>query len=139
MSDLVRETGLKKGDIYNHFGGKEEIALAAFDHAAGIVRERLDAALAGEWGALGRLFNVVDVLGGLAESPPVAGGSPVLNTTAEADDAHLALKEKAAGVATDWLRLVGGIVKEGVRSGNCGLARTLGRRRASSWRRWRAH
>ena len=117
MSDLVRETGLEKGGIYNHFGSKEELALAAFDHAAGMMRERLRAAQEGRGGALERLFAVVDVLGRLVEDPPVAGGCPVLNTAVEADDALPALKEKAEAAATDWLRLIGSIVKEGVRSG----------------------
>ena len=117
MSDLVRETGLEKGGIYNHFGSKEELALAAFDHAAALMRERLRAAQEGRGGALERLFAVVDVLGGLVEDPPVAGGCPVLNTAVEADDALPALKEKAEAAATDWLRLIGSIVKEGVRSG----------------------
>ena len=117
MSDLVRETGLEKGGIYNHFSGKEELALAAFDHAAGIMRERFRAAVEGEEGALDKLLAVVDVLAGLVEDPPVAGGCPVLNTAVEADDAHPALKERAGQAATDWLRLVGSIVKEGVRSG----------------------
>ena len=117
MSDLVRETGMEKGGIYNHFGSKEEIALASFDHAAGLMRERFDVALAGKKGALERLFAVVDVLGGLVEDPPVAGGCPVLNTAVEADDAHPALKERAREAATDWLRLIGSIVKEGVTSG----------------------
>ena len=117
MSDLVRETGMEKGGIYNHFGSKEEIALASFDHAAGLMRERFDAALAGKKGALERLFAIVDVLGGLVEDPPVAGGCPVLNTAVEADDAHPALKERASEAATDWLRLIGSIVKEGITSG----------------------
>ena len=116
MGDLVRETGLEKGGIYNHFGSKEELALAAFDYSAGVMRERFDAALEGRTGALGKLLAVVGVLGGIVEDPPVRGGCPVLNTAVEADDAHPALKERARGVATDWLRLVGSIVKEGVAS-----------------------
>ena len=40
-----------------------------------------------------------------------------MNTAVEADDANPALKERAAGAAGAWLRLVGGIVKEGVASG----------------------
>lgn len=118
MADLVRETGLEKGGIYGHFAGKEELALAAFDHAAGLMRGRLREALAGEEGALGRLLAIVDEFGRLVEDPPVAGGCAMLNTAVEADDAHPALKERAAGAATDWLRLVGGVVKEGVKSGD---------------------
>jgi len=66
MNDLVRETGLEKGGIYNHFGSKEELALEAFDYAPGIMGERFRSALEGREGTLERLFAVVDVLGGLA-------------------------------------------------------------------------
>ncbi|WP_166395016.1 TetR/AcrR family transcriptional regulator [Rubrobacter marinus] len=117
MGDLVRETGLEKGGIYNHFGSKEELALAAFDYSVGVMSERFDEALEGRMGTLEKLLAVVGVLGGMAEDPPVRGGCPVLNTAIEADDAHRALKERARGAATDWLRLVGSIVKEGVASG----------------------
>jgi TetR/AcrR family transcriptional regulator, transcriptional repressor for nem operon len=117
MSDLVVVTGLEKGGIYNHFGSKEELALEAFDYATGIVRERLREALEAEEGALNRLFAVVEVLGTVAEDPPVPGGCPVLNTAVEADDAYPALKERAAGAIDDWLRLVGREVKEGVKGG----------------------
>lgn len=117
MSDLVAVTGLGKGGIYNHFGSKEELALEAFDYAAGIMRERFREALEAEGGALDRLCAVVDVLGALAEDPPVSGGCPILNTAVESDDAHLAFKERAAEAMDGWLRLVGREVREGVKSG----------------------
>jgi len=117
MSDLVRETGLKKGGIYNHFGSKEELALEAFEFSTGITRRRFVSALEGREGALERLFAVVDVLGGLAEDPPVAGGCPILNTAVESDNAHPILKERAREAMDGWLRLVGSIMKEGIRTG----------------------
>ncbi len=117
MNDLVRETGLEKGGIYNHFASKEELALEAFDYATGTMRERFQAALEGKERALERLFAVIDVLGGLAEDPPVAGGCPILNTAVESDGAHMELKERAREAMSGWLRLIGGIIKEGVRKG----------------------
>jgi AcrR family transcriptional regulator len=117
MGDLMREIGLEKGGIYNHFASKEELALEAFDYAAGTMQERFQAALEGKEGALERLFAIVDVLGGLAEDPPVQGGCPVLNTAVESDDAHMELKDRAREAMSGWLRLIGSIVKEGVRNG----------------------
>ena len=117
MSDLVRETGLRKGGIYNHFASKEELALEAFDYAAGMMRARFEAALEGKEGALERLFAIVDVLGGLVDDPPVAGGCFVMNTAVESADAHPALREKAGGAMSDWLRLVGRVTKDGMESG----------------------
>ena len=40
LSELMEATGLKKGGIYRHFAGKEELALEAFDHASEVA-ERL--------------------------------------------------------------------------------------------------
>ena len=117
MTDLVREIGLEKGGIYNHFASKEELALEAFDYAVGTMQERFQAALEGKEEALESLFAIVDVLGGLAEDPPVAGGCPVLNTAVESDDAHMELKGRAREAMNGWLRLIGSIIKEGVRNG----------------------
>lgn len=117
MSGLAREAGLEKAGLYNHFSGKEELALEAFDYAAGIMRGRFEEALGGGRGAPERLLAFVGVLVGLVDDPPVAGGCPVLNTAIEADDSNPALKERAAGAAMAWLRLMGSIVKEGVADG----------------------
>ena len=117
MSDLMRETGLEKGGIYGHFANKEELAVASFEYATGVMRERFAAELAGKEGALERLFAVIDVLGGMAEDPPVEGGCPVLNTAVESDDANPVLKERAQRAMSGWLRLIGRLVKDGVEGG----------------------
>ena len=117
MNDLMRETGLEKGGIYNHFSSKEELACAAFDYSAALMRERFEAALASREGAVERLFAIVDVLACLANDPPVAGGCPILNTAVESAGANPELKERAGEPMSGWLRLLGRIVKEGVRTG----------------------
>jgi AcrR family transcriptional regulator len=117
MNELVRETGLEKGGIYNHFSSKEELACAAFDYSVALMRERFEAALTNREGALERLFAIVDVLGCLVDDPPVAGGCPILNTAVESDGAHPELKERTAKAMSGWLRLIGRTVKEGVRTG----------------------
>ena len=117
MSDLVRETGLEKGSIYNHFAGKQELALEAFDYSVGIMADRYRAALSGLEGAPERLAAVIDVFAGMVKDPPVAGGCPILNTAVEADDSDPVLKEKAREAMTGLHKLIGTITIEGVRGG----------------------
>lgn len=117
MGDLTRATGLEKGGIYNHFPSKEALALAAFDHAVGLVSVQLGDALADETSAVARLEAMVEVFYTIAEHPPVSGGCPVLNTAIEADDTFPALRERAQQAMTSWHRLIGKIIKEGIATG----------------------
>ena len=67
MGDVAREAELEKAGIYNHFSGKEDLALAAFDFSTGIMRRRFEKALEGEEGVLVRLLAIVDEFGRLIE------------------------------------------------------------------------
>ena len=117
MSDLIQATGLEKGGIYNHFDSKEAIALAAFDHAVGLIEELFGAALAGKDGTVERLKAIVEVFRGVSDGYPLPGGCPVLNTAVEADDAQPMLRARAQGAMTNWLKLIGGTVKRGIERG----------------------
>lgn len=48
VSDLVNATGLRKGSLYFHFPGKEEIGLEVLRQARGAFMAFLDEALTGE-------------------------------------------------------------------------------------------
>ena len=50
LSDIMRETGLQKGGIYNHFASKEALALESFDYAVGRVERWFAGRLAGKKG-----------------------------------------------------------------------------------------
>lgn len=103
LSDIMRETGLEKGGIYNHFASKEQLGLEAFDYAYALVQQRIRSALAGKSNAIERLFAMVSVFQSLVEDPLVAGGCPILNAAIEADDANELLRDRAR-VAMDNLR-----------------------------------
>src|SRR5438477_11208151 len=85
LSDIMRETGLEKGGIYNHFSSKEQLALAAFDYAYGLVQERVRQALAGKPNAIERVLALVSAFQGIVEDPPVAGGCPTPNAAIQSD------------------------------------------------------
>ena len=114
LTDIMRETGLEKGGIYNHFSSKEQLALEAFDYAYGLIQERVRQALAGKLNAIERLLAIVSVFQGIVEDPPVAGGCPILNTAIEADDANETLRDRARVAMDSWRTTIQRIVNKGI-------------------------
>jgi TetR/AcrR family transcriptional regulator, transcriptional repressor for nem operon len=114
LADIMRETGLEKGGIYNHFSSKEQLALESFDYAYGLVQQRVRLALAGKLNAIERLLAIVSVFQSEAEDPPVAGGCPIMNTAIEADDANEVLRDRARAAMDDWRTTIHRIVNKGI-------------------------
>lgn len=121
LSDLMAATGLEKGGIYRHFASKDEIALAAFDHALGVHAARIQDLVEARRGAVARLAGVAHALAGLAVDPAVPGGCPLLNTAVEADDGddplHVALRTRVRHGMRRLMRYAQSIVEEGVAAG----------------------
>ena len=109
----MRETGLEKGGIYNHFTSKEQLALESFDYAYGLVQERVRQALSGKYNAIERLLAIVSVFQGIVEDPQ-AGGCPILNTAIEADDANESLRDRARSAMDNWRTTIHRIVNKGI-------------------------
>jgi TetR/AcrR family transcriptional regulator, transcriptional repressor for nem operon len=114
LADIMRETGLEKGGIYNHFSSKEQLALEAFDYAYELIRQRTRQALAGKFNAIERLLAIVSVFESEIVDPPVAGGCPILNTAIEADDANEMLRDRALAAMDDWRTTIHRIVNKGI-------------------------
>lgn len=96
LSDIMDATHLRKGGIYNYFRNKEEIALAAFDHAFQLVLQRFRSKLNQADTSWDKLHIIIDVLASMAFEPVIAGGCPIFNISVEAPrlDPALALKAK---------------------------------------------
>ncbi len=114
LSDIMHETGLEKGGIYNHFASKEQLALEAFDYAIGLLQQRLRLALAGKFNAIDRLLAIVSYFQSIIEDPPVAGGCPILNTAIEADDAQPALRDRARREMDSLRSTIQRIISKGI-------------------------
>jgi TetR/AcrR family transcriptional regulator, transcriptional repressor for nem operon len=114
LADIMRETGLEKGGIYNHFCSKEQLALEAFDYAYGLIQQRVRQSLSGKYNAIERLLAIVSVFQGIVEDPQVAGGCPILNTAIEADDANEPLRDRARSAMDNWRTTIHRIVNKGI-------------------------
>ncbi len=114
LADIMRETGLEKGGIYNHFSSKEQLALESFDYAYGLIQERVRQALSGKYNAIERLLAIVSVFQGIVEDPQLAGGCPILNTAIEADDANESLRDRARSAMDNWRTTIHRIVNKGI-------------------------
>jgi AcrR family transcriptional regulator len=119
MADLMAAAGLEKGGLYRHFESKEAIALAAFDHAVHVQRERIRARLdLAPENAAARMVAVAEALAGAASDTVVGGGCPLMNAAVETDDAesplHSALRTRARRAMTQLLAAVRRIVADGV-------------------------
>jgi len=117
MSDLMDATGLEKGGIYNHFGSKDELALAAFDYAVSINAARMKANIESHEKALDKLNAFLDTFSDIIANPTIPGGCPLLNCAVESDDAHPALREKVRGAVAGLLKSVERMITAGVKSG----------------------
>lgn len=117
ISDIMHETGLGKGGIYNHFESKEELMLSAFSFSVEVMSDFFTKALAQKEQCMDRLLAVASVFEALAERDIMPGGCPVMNAAVEADDANPLLREKARSAMDRLLGLVRGIVAQGIQKG----------------------
>lgn len=117
MADIIQATGLEKGGIYNHFGSKDDLALAAFDYAVDLVRQEFQLALKDKRDAIERLQAIVGVYRAIPGGSPVAGGCPVLNTAVESDDTHPVLRDHARRAMDEWREFIRRVVNKGIERG----------------------
>jgi TetR/AcrR family transcriptional repressor of nem operon len=117
IADVMAAAQLEKGGIYRHFSSKDDLALAAFDHAAAIVRGRMRSAAANAAQAADVLLAVVDVFAGYSSAPPLPGGCPILNTAIDSDDTHPLLRARAQALLGELRAMLRDAVAGGVAGG----------------------
>ena len=110
MKDIMDATGLSKGAIYGNFkreskdkqGVKEEIAIAAFEHAIGKVLTAVGRRTRIIENTIDKLKAVVYYYKERILNPPVEGGCPIQNTAIEMDDNHLELRRHVVESMDRW-------------------------------------
>lgn len=114
LTDLTKATGLTKGSIYGNFENKDEVALAAFDYNFNRVTDYIKEKILSKENSIERLLVYPDVYRNYLKVPFLQTGCPILNTSAEADDTHPLLREKAANALTFWKKSLENQIKRGI-------------------------
>ena len=117
LADIMAATGLEKGGLYNHFRGKDELALAAFDYAVGLTWERLREGMRGKHDAIAKLIALMDAYKSMADDPPLPGGCPLLNTGVEAANTHPALRDRTRSAMSALCHYIALIIIHGQERG----------------------
>lgn len=118
LQDIIVATGLSKGGLYGHFkGGKEEIALAAFEFAVKVVYEKVGVRTHEVDHAVDKLLAVIEFYREHIFSPPVEGGCPIQNTATEADDNQPALRARVLEAVEEWGRRIERTLQKGLEKG----------------------
>ncbi|MFT3705270.1 MAG: TetR/AcrR family transcriptional regulator [Agriterribacter sp.] len=114
LSDMMDSTGLSKGCIYGNFENKDEIALAAFDYNYAIVTEHMKSRILATQNSIERLLVYPETYRNYFRYPYLLAGCPILNTAAEADDTHPALRQRASDALSIWKTAIENQVKRGI-------------------------
>ncbi|MFK7950721.1 MAG: TetR/AcrR family transcriptional regulator [Saprospiraceae bacterium] len=115
LHDIMETTGLKKGGIYGNFDSKEEIAVASFEYAVGLVTEKVKLRADQKLKSYEKLQVVIDFYRNYLANPPIDGGCPILNTSIEADDTNPRLRNRVIEALDNWRGSMAGTIRKGIR------------------------
>lgn len=117
LSDLMQETGLQKGGIYNHFKSKEEIVLSAFDYAIKKHNYAVYAAYKHKSSAMEKIRAIISFYEDYPLNPIIEGGCPIVNTAVDSDNTNPELKLRVKKVLEGWIKNLSFIIEEGKKNG----------------------
>ncbi len=116
IHDLIRETGVKKGNLYHYFSSKEEMGLEVLTRARDDFFRFLDQSLQGDAPSI-RLANHFAAIIRYHESRNLIGGCIFGNTAIEMSDRNQTYRAIIHGVFEEWRRRIRVVLENAVRSG----------------------
>src|SRR5512134_3956719 len=105
LDDVLRESGVGKGNFYYHFRSKEELGYAILDQLVAAFLERtLQPCFAGAGGGdpLGQIRCFLDRIREIQRERNAVGGCPLGNLVAELSDLHEGFRARLNGVFSAW-------------------------------------
>jgi TetR/AcrR family transcriptional repressor of nem operon len=104
LDDVLRESGVGKGNFYYHFRSKEELGYAILDQLVeGFLERTLHPCFSGAEGrALSQIRCFLDRIWEIQRGRNGVGGCPLGNLVAELSDLHEGFRTRLSGVFSAW-------------------------------------
>jgi TetR/AcrR family transcriptional repressor of nem operon len=124
LDDVLRESGVGKGNFYYHFKSKEDLGYAILDRiVAGFLERTLEPCFADPDGApLAQIRCFLDRLEQAQRDRQCRGGCVMGNLASELSDVHEGFRKRLASVFTTWQARFAAALAAASRRGEVGTA-----------------
>lgn len=129
LDDVLRESGVGKGNFYYYFKSKEELGYAILDRIVrGFVERTLEPSFADpSRPPLDRIHRFLDGVLETQRQRNCVGGCPMGNLASELSDVHEGFRRRLAEIFTRWRERLTGALREAQSDGSLAPACDAGR------------
>jgi len=129
LDDVLRESGVGKGNFYYYFKSKEELGYAILERIVrGFVERTLEPSFADPGRPpLGRIHRFLDCVLETQRQRNCVGGCPMGNLASELSDVHEGFRRRLAEIFTRWRERLAEALREAQSEGSLALTCDAGR------------
>ncbi len=119
LDDVLRESGVGKGNFYYYFKSKEELGYAIIDRVTrGFLAATLEPAFADPTAdPVGQVHEFLDRVVEIQRERNCAGGCPLGNLASELSEVHEGFRQRLCEIFVEWRRGLTAAVRRGAAEG----------------------
>lgn len=117
IDEVLQAAKVAKGCLYGHFQSKEELAYASAEYLLDKLTSHRNRLIQEQKTSIEKLMAFAEVTKNPLDGSFIHGGCPILNFAVDADDTNPAIREKVQSIVRQTIRMLTGIVKDGVKAG----------------------
>ena len=124
LDDVLRESGVGKGNFYYYFKSKEGLGYAIIDRVIqGFLERALEPIFADPAGdPIAQIHTFLDRILDNQRQRSCVGGCPIGNLASELSDVHEGFRQRLAGVFAEWRLRLAEVLSRGQTAGRLGAA-----------------